>query len=103
MYRAKEFASTGRIVLLSEMINSETVMLKTVEFESTVGPEGQIVVPPDLARKLPSGEPMHITLQWGETGYQDAAWRLAGRKFFEGAYDPEDAVYEQLIDATPAR
>ena len=76
--------------------------MKTVEFEGTVAPNGQIAVPPDVARQIPAGEPVHIVVLW-ETSHLDADWRDAGRQRFEAAYAPEDSVYEQLIDDAPAR
>ena len=77
--------------------------MKTIEFESAVGPEGQIPVPPEIAQELPAGEPLHVVLHWDETSHEDDAWRAAGKARFEAAYAPEDSVYERLIDAVPAR
>ncbi|HEV1285966.1 MAG TPA: hypothetical protein VNU44_11655 [Bryobacteraceae bacterium] len=76
--------------------------MKAVEFDGTVTPTGEIVVPPEIADQVPSGESLHIVLQW-ETADEDAAWRAQGRKRFEAAYAPEDSIYEQLMDETPAR
>ena len=72
--------------------------MKTIEFESSVGPEGQIPIPPDIARELPAGERLHIVLHWNEPGDDDAAWRATGLRRFEAAYAMEDAVYEQLME-----
>jgi hypothetical protein len=71
--------------------------MKTIEFEAAVGPGGQIPIPPDIARELPPGEPLHIVLQWSESGEGDAAWRAAGNQRFEATYAPEDHVYEELM------
>jgi hypothetical protein len=70
--------------------------MKTVEFEGTVNPDGQIVVPPEIAGQLTPGESLHVVLQWSAAG-EDAAWRAQGRQRFEAAYAPEDAIYEQLL------
>ena len=71
--------------------------MKAVGFKSTVTPGGQISVPPEVARQIPSGEQLQVVVLW-ETPNLDAAWRAAGRQRFEAAYAPEDSVYEQLID-----
>ena len=60
-----------------------------MEYKSTVGPGGQIAIPP--------GEQVRIVVMW-EPSNLELAWRTAGRQRFEAACSPEDAVYEQLID-----
>jgi hypothetical protein len=55
-----------------------------------------------VAGQIPAGEQLRVVVMW-ETSNPDAAWRSAGRRVFEAAYCPEDAVYEQLIDDTAAR
>jgi hypothetical protein len=77
--------------------------MKAVEFEGIVTPNGQIAVPPEIAEQLPSGELLHVVLQWDSTTDEDAVWRAQGRQRFEAAYAPEDAIYEQLMDETSAR
>jgi hypothetical protein len=76
--------------------------MKAVEFEGIVNPDGQIVVPPEIAGQLTPGESLHVVLQWSKTG-EDATWRAEGLRRFESAYAPEDAVYEQLMDEPPNR
>jgi hypothetical protein len=76
--------------------------MKAVEFESTITPEGQIALPPEVAREIPSGEHLRVVVMWPPSD-PDEAWRLAGLRRFEAAYCPEDAVYEQLIDDAAAR
>ncbi len=76
--------------------------MRTVEFESTVAPGGQIALPPDIASQIPSGEPLRVVIMW-EPSNLDQAWRTAGRERFEAADSPEDSVYEQLIDDTATR
>ena len=76
--------------------------MKAFEFKGTLAGNGQIVVPPDLARQVPPGEQLQVVLLWGASN-DDDAWLLAGRRQFEAAYSPEDSVYERLIDETPAR
>ena len=72
--------------------------MKTIEFESSAGPEGQIPIPPNIARQLPAGELLHIVLHWDGVATEDAAWRAIGMNRFEAAYAPEDAVYEKLLE-----
>jgi len=76
--------------------------MKAVEFESTVAPGGQIVLPPEVASEIPPGEQLRVVVMW-EPGDFDLAWRIAGRQRFEAAYSPEDAVYEQLMDDSAIR
>ena len=76
--------------------------MKAVEFETTINSDGQILLPPNLAGDIPSGEPVRVVVMW-DTSSTDPAWREAGRRKFEEAYCAADAVYEQLPtnDASP--
>ena len=76
--------------------------MKAVEFESTITREGQIALPPEVAREIPAGEQLRVVVMWEPAG-QDSEWLSAGRRRFEAAYCPEDAVYEQLIDDPTTR
>lgn len=77
--------------------------MKAVEFETTVSDNGEILLPADLARDIPSGEPVRVVVMW-DTASTDAAWREAGRRKFEEAYCTADAVYEQLAaNDSPSR
>jgi hypothetical protein len=75
--------------------------MKAVEFEGTVTPNGQIAIPAGIVGRLPAGESLHVVIQWDAD--EDAIWRAEGRKQFEAAYVPEDAVYEKLMDETSIR
>jgi len=79
-----------------------SLTMKAVEFESTVTPEGQIALPPEVAGQIPVGEHLRIVVLWDPSSL-DAEWRAAGRSRLESAYCPEDAVYEQLIDDAATR
>ena len=74
--------------------------MKAVEFEGAVTPNGQIVIPAEIARQVPAGEPLHVVLQWDGEADEDGVWRTQGRQRFESAYAPEDAIYDQLMDET---
>jgi hypothetical protein len=76
--------------------------MNTADFRGELSPNGQIAVPPEIASQVPPGEQVQVVLHWGRTE-DDAAWRAAGRRRFEAAYDAEDSVYELLIHDTPAR
>jgi hypothetical protein len=76
--------------------------MRAVEFESTGAPGGQIALPPEVASEIPPGEQLRVVVMW-EPLNLDLAWRTAGRRRFEAAYSPEDAVYEQLIDDAAIR
>ena len=77
--------------------------VKAVEFEATVSPDGQIALPPDVVGDLPPGGPVRVVLLW-DASSADSAWREAGRRKFEEAYCPADAIYEELAaNDAPAR
>jgi hypothetical protein len=76
--------------------------MKAVEFESTITPEGEIVIPREIAVEIPAGEQLRVVVMW-QSSDMDLAWRSTGRERFESAYCPEDAIYERLIDDTTAR
>jgi hypothetical protein len=76
--------------------------MKAVDFEGTITANGQIAVPAEIAGQLPPGESLHVVLRW-DRGDEDDAWRTEGRRRFEAAYAPEDAIFEQLMDETPTR
>jgi hypothetical protein len=69
--------------------------MNTADFRGELTPNGQIVVPPEIASQVPPGEQIQIVLQWGAS--VDDAWRAAGRRRFEAAYATDDSVYELLI------
>jgi hypothetical protein len=78
-------------------MGKEEAFMRAVEFESTVAPGGQIVLPPEIASEIPLGEQLRVMVMWDPSSL-DLAWRTAGRQRFEAAYSSGDAVYEQLID-----
>jgi hypothetical protein len=76
--------------------------MKTADFRGELTPNGQIVVPPEIASQVPPGEQIQIVLQWG-VSMDDTAWRAAGRRRFEAAYAADDTVYELLMHDLSAR
>ena len=76
--------------------------MNTADFRGKLTPNGQIVVPPEIASQVPPGEQIQIVLQWG-VSMDDTAWRAAGRRQFEAAYAADDSVYELLNDAPSTR
>ena len=74
--------------------------MKAVEFKGTITPNGQIAIPAEIVGQVPSGQPLHVVLQWDAAADEDSTWRTQGRQRFEAAYAPEDAVYDQLMDET---
>lgn len=70
--------------------------MKAAEFETTVNPGGQIVLPPDLIADIPQGELVRVVLLW-DASSGDSAWRESGRRTFEQAYCAADEVYKQLV------
>ena len=83
--------------------------MKAVEFTIAVSSDGNIKVPVDLAGQVPVGPPVQVLLLWSESNENTnedadpAGWRAAGRRQFENAYAPEDAVYESLINDATSR
>ena len=75
--------------------------MKAVEFESVVQ-DGQIELPPEIAREIPPGEHLRVVVMWEPPG-DDMKWRSAAQQRFEAAYAPEDDIYEQLIDDNAPR
>ncbi len=73
--------------------------MKAVEFEATLSPGGEIVLPAEFVGEIPLGQQVKVVVMW-EAGSSDAAWRAAGRMRFEKAYSDEDAVYDQLVNET---
>lgn len=74
--------------------------MRAVEFESTITPSGQIVLPPGVAEEIPVGEQLRIVVMW-DPPQSDPGWRSAGRQRFEAVYCPEDAIYEELAGHDP--
>ncbi len=76
--------------------------MKALEFESTMKPGGQIVMPANLAEEIPPGEPLRVVVMW-EPSSAEQAWLSAAKERFAAAYCPEDDVYEQLADDAQLR
>jgi len=76
--------------------------MKTAGFRGELTPNGQIIVPPEIASQVPPGEQIQIELQWGISA-DDTSWRAAGQRRFEAAYAADDSVYELLIHAPANR
>lgn len=76
--------------------------MKTADFRSEIARNGQIVVPPEIASQVPPGEIADVVLTW-DVSEEERAWREAGKRAFECAYAPEDAVYEQLVNNASGR
>ena len=45
--------------------------MKTADFRGELTPNGQIVVPPEIASRVPPGEQIQIVLQWGISADDD--------------------------------
>ncbi len=54
-------------------------------------PAGQIALPPEVARQIPSCEHLRVVVMW-EPSDPDLTWRAAGRQRFEDTFAPEDAI-----------
>jgi hypothetical protein len=76
--------------------------MKTAGFRGGLTPNGQIIVPPEIASQVPPGAQIQILLRWGISA-DDAVWRMAGRRRFEAAYAADDTVYELLMHDLSAR
>jgi len=71
--------------------------MKSVEFKGTITPNGEIVVPSEIASDIPTGRPLHVVLLW-EAPDEESHWREAAFQRFPAAYVPEDSVFEKLMD-----
>ena len=76
--------------------------MKIADFHGEITPNGQILVPPEIASQVPPGEKVAVVLAWGGSD-EENAWREAGRRQFNSAYAADDSVYEQLIHDPPSR
>jgi hypothetical protein len=84
--------STGRLEGVHAMVReySRRFRMKTVDFR------GKIDGPAEVAAQTPEGEEIQVLLLWGSAD-DEGEWRALGRKRFDAAYSPEDAVYEELM------
>jgi hypothetical protein len=78
------------------MILGELSEMKIADFTGELTQNGQIAVPPEIASRVPPGEPIQVVLQWG-VSEDDIAWRTSGRRRFEAGYAADDSIYELLI------
>ncbi len=76
--------------------------VKAMEFESAITQEGQIALPPEVAGEIPVGAQLRVVVMW-EPSNHDSEWRTVGRRRFEAAFCPEDAIYEKLMDDAATR
>jgi hypothetical protein len=75
--------------------------MNTADFRGEIAANGQIVVPPEIAARVPPGEKVAVVISWGASE-EEKGWRETGRRRFESAFGPDDSVYEQLIHDAPA-
>ena len=76
--------------------------MKIADFTGELAPNGQIVVPPEIAAQVPPGAKIQVVLQWG-VSEEDAIWSESGRRQFEAAYAHDDSIYEGLIHDASTR
>ena len=67
--------------------------MKTADFNGELTPNGQIIVPPEIAAQVPRGETIQVVLHWGASD-EDAAWLSAGRRQFAARPQNVDRVRE---------
>ena len=75
--------------------------MKAIEFESELTSNDRILIPPDVARQLPSGSHVRVILLLDAGEAED--WRNLSLQRFAAAYAPEDSVYEKLLDESQSR
>lgn len=75
--------------------------MNAIEFDSSLGQNGEIALPAELKHSIPTGERLRIVIMWEPRG-GDSEWRLPALRGLASAYCPEDEIYEQLVDDSPA-
>jgi len=69
--------------------------MKALEFQSRINADATLSVPPEVARQLPSDQPLRVLLLLAEDA-DAAGWeRLAAQELLAG-YTESDAIYDQI-------
>jgi hypothetical protein len=56
---------------------------------------GDLRIPKEIAGEIPAGERLRVVVMW-DVADPEEGWREVGRRTFEGAYSPDDSVYETV-------
>jgi hypothetical protein len=69
----------------------------TFEFKTSVLPNGQLIVPSDIAGQIPAGKELHIVLTWEAPVDSSRSYHALGQKLNEASYaSAEETVYDSL-------
>ena len=69
--------------------------MKAIEFETQVGPDRTLTIPPSVMAAIPIGQPVRVLILIPEADIDQEWERLAAEDFGQG-YSETDAVYDQL-------
>lgn len=69
--------------------------MKALEFHTTLGPEGTLNVPAEVARQVPPEQPLRVIVLFADPE-EDREWeRFTAEEFLKG-YAEGDAIYDHL-------
>jgi hypothetical protein len=70
-------------------------MMKVLEFQAQIPPDGTLKLPPDIAAQIPDDDRVRVVLVVGDSS-EDEDWkRLTADRFLAG-YSPSDDIYDAL-------
>jgi hypothetical protein len=71
--------------------------MKTVEFQSELGPDDTLRVPLDVLQRIPRGQTVRVLVLVAEDA-DDQAWEQLTAAEFGMGYADGDAIYDELSD-----
>jgi hypothetical protein len=69
--------------------------VKTLEFWAQIGPDGTLLVPPEIAARIDANEPVRVAVTLPDTDDGDEWGDLTTEQFLRG-YDSSDDIYDKL-------
>ena len=70
--------------------------MNAVEFTAELSGAATLIIPPEVARRLPASGPARVIVLTGAPERDDADWRAAAYEQFLADDAPEDAIYDTL-------
>lgn len=69
--------------------------MTALEFQATLGPEGTLTVPAEVARQVPRERPLRVIVLFSDQDEGREWERFTAEEFLKG-YAEGDAIYDQL-------